>query len=91
MGDFVNRVWGTAKSAALDVGRGVADKVFVDGYTEAANTCVGLISQKIDRLMDQIRSGQDLSAKDQYLLSKLTDLRAETEDKLRAYLEAPEI
>lgn len=55
---------------------------FFDGYNTAANICVDVITKNIDELFSQINSGSFLSDQEQFLLSKLNDLKSETEEKL---------
>ena len=57
---------------------------FFDGYNTAANICVDVITKNIDELFSQINSGSFLSDQEQFLLSKLNDLKSETEEKLMA-------
>ena len=55
---------------------------FFDGYNTAANICVDVITKNIHELFSQINSGSFLSDQEQFLLSKLNDLKSETEEKL---------
>lgn len=89
MGEIVNYLWGAAKDAARRAGRDVGDKVFADGYNEAANICVDVLSRKIDGLLSQIKAGRDLSSKEQFLLSALTELKSETQAELYRLWDAP--
>jgi hypothetical protein len=80
LNNFVGDVLRTAAS-------GVVDRVFADGYNAAANISVDLLSQKIDGLHGQVRAGQSLSEKDQFLLSSLDAMRSELDAALRGYWE----
>ena len=51
-------------------------------FNTAANICVDVITKNIDELFSQINSGSFLSDQEQFLLSKLNDLKSETEEKL---------
>jgi hypothetical protein len=64
---------------------GVIDGAFVDGYDEAANICVGVLSKNIDDLLNRIKSGSYLSDQEQFLLSKLNELKSETQSELRDF------
>ena len=89
MGEIVNYLWGAAKDAARSAGRDVGDRVFADGYNDAANICVDVLSKKIDGLMSQIKAGRDLSSKEQFLLSALTELKSETQAELHRFWDDP--
>ncbi len=58
---------------------------FADGYEEAADICVSVLTKNIDGLLNQIKSGNYLSDQEQFLLSKLTQVKTETERALRDY------
>ncbi|MFF6777260.1 hypothetical protein ACFY8W_27415 [Streptomyces sp. NPDC012637] len=62
------------------------DKVYAEGFDAAANICVSILSDAIDGLMAKAKSG-DLSKQEQVVLSRLTELRAETEEVLRGFWE----
>jgi hypothetical protein len=49
---------------------------------KAANVCVGVLSETIDGLLKQIKSGSYLSDQEQFLLSKLNELKSQTENAL---------
>lgn len=80
--DFLRYVGGAVRKAANDH---VSER-FTDGFNEAANICVTMLSEKIDELMDRMKTGE-LSRPDQVLLSSLTVLKSETEQKLFRYWE----
>ncbi|MBB5871895.1 hypothetical protein F4553_005274 [Allocatelliglobosispora scoriae] len=61
------------------------DDVFADGFNEATSICVGILSKNIDDLLNQIKSGSYLSDQEQFLLSRLTEMKSETEKCLRDY------
>ncbi|MGO4349287.1 hypothetical protein AB4Z45_27735 [Paenibacillus sp. MCAF9] len=60
---------------------------FDEGYDEAANICLGVITKKIDELFSKINSDSDsyLSKEEQFMLSKLKELKSETEEQLRNF------
>lgn len=64
-----------------------ADSRFEEGFNAAAAICVDLLSTNIDDLMGKAKCGE-LSGPEQVLLSKLTDLKSETERSLYGYWEA---
>lgn len=57
------------------------DQVFSEGYNEAANLCVGLLSEKINGLLAKMPSG-GLSTDEQKVFAELTKLKTETERRL---------
>jgi hypothetical protein len=59
----------------------VRDDVFAEGYGEAAEICIGVLSERIYDVSGQLKDG--LSEKDQFLLSSLLDIRTEAEAALR--------
>ena len=58
------------------------DDAFEDGYNEAANICVGVLSEVIDGLLKKINLDSRLSDQEQFLLSKLHEIRSEMETML---------
>ena len=60
----------------------IIDDEFAKGYSEAGNICVGVLSNNIDGLLNRIKSGSYLSDQEQSLLSKLNELKSETESEL---------
>lgn len=80
---------GCCEGCGAKGGRDVGDKVFADGYNEAANICVDVLSRRIDGLMGQIKAGRDLSSKEQLLLSALTELKSETQAELYRFWDEP--
>lgn len=77
MGDLLGKV---RESASHRVG-----DAFADGYSEAANICIGVLSRKIDDLLNQIKSGRYLSDQEQFLLSSLDGVKSDTESTLRDF------
>ncbi|WP_433474748.1 hypothetical protein ACQPZP_39585 [Spirillospora sp. CA-142024] len=70
----------------LDVARKVANdrtgEIFTEGFEEAANICMDVLSKNIDALLDQIKLGGNLSKQEQFLLSNLIEIKSETEKRL---------
>lgn len=79
MKGFVGYLLGIVRESA----KRRTDDAFAEGYSEAANVCVGVLSEAIDGLLEQIKSGNFLSDQEQFLLSKLNELKSETENALR--------
>lgn len=73
------------KSRARATGNQRLDEEFAAGYDEAANICVGIVTNKINDLIATINSGQLLLEKEQLLLVSLNQLKSETEEALRAF------
>ena len=82
--DFMHDLLSTAREATIDA----AKDVFIDGFEDAANICLGVLSNNIDGLLKKIKSGSYLSNEEQFLLSRLTEIKSETEEYLRNYLNA---
>lgn len=61
------------------------DARFEEGFNEAANICVNLLSKKIDGLLSQVKQGSYLSENEQFLLAQLNNLRSEAEAGLRGF------
>jgi hypothetical protein len=79
--DFLRYVGGTVRKVALDR----VDDAFAEGFKEAANISVEVLSKKMDDLLSRIKAGNPLSDQEQYLLVGLHELKSETEQSLRAY------
>ncbi|AQY01866.1 hypothetical protein [Microbacterium foliorum] len=75
-GELLGSVRGMAK--------GHVDQAFSEGFDAAASLCVNLVAKTIADLMAKISSGVLLSNDEQILAGKLTDLKAEMEQQLRA-------
>jgi hypothetical protein len=82
MKKFIRDTFGEALN---DVGTKLMNDEFDNGYNAAANICVGTITKKIDELYSKINSGSFLSEQEQFLLSKLNELKSETEEELRNF------
>lgn len=67
------------------VGRNLVDGSYNSGYEEAASVCLGVLSKNIDDLMNKIKPGSYLSDQEQFLLSKLTELKSTTERDLQDF------
>lgn len=63
------------------------DDAFVDGYIQAANDCMQILSRSIDGLINQVQSGRYLSEHEQFLLASLTKIRSEVEAAFREFLD----
>ena len=76
---------------ALDGVRRVAnehsDASFTDGFNEAANICVEMLTKNIDELLNKIKFGNFLTEQEQFLLSRLTEMKSATEQSLFDYWE----
>lgn len=66
----------------VNVRRRLLEKFCEHGYNEAGDRCLGVLSRKIDDLQTQVKSGSSLSKQDQFLLTKLHELKAEIESEL---------
>ena len=72
-----------ATDAGSTEGDMMVSRQFSEGYDEAANICMGLLSKKIDDLLSQVKAGEYLSEQEQFLLSSLHEMRAEMDAALR--------
>ncbi|GAB2813850.1 hypothetical protein GCM10027073_52690 [Streptomyces chlorus] len=61
------------------------DDAYADGFNEAAHICVSALSESINELLAQIKSGSYLSNEEQFLLSRLSQLKTEMEFGLRNF------
>jgi hypothetical protein len=53
------------------------DAEYIDGFNEAANICLSVLSESIDGLLAKIESGDYLSNQEQFLLARLKGLETE--------------
>lgn len=67
------------------VGRHDAE-VFSEGFNDAANLCVDILSDRINELRRGMKSG-GIDVDQQRLFAELSDLKDEVERRLRAYPE----
>lgn len=81
MSEFVNDL---RRAMRTRRGHDIND-AYADGFHEAAIISVGVISRRINDLLDQVGSGNYLSSQEQFLLSGLNDLKSETERELREF------
>ncbi|MFD6435866.1 hypothetical protein [Streptomyces venezuelae] len=86
MGD---RVMTGLGKAVRDGVRTAWDKEYERGYNEAANLCVGVLTGASEGLLAKMTSGGELSAQEQILYARLTELKAEMEELLYASCEPP--
>ncbi|WP_326586200.1 hypothetical protein [Streptomyces sp. NBC_01294] len=61
----------------------VFDAEYNDGFNAAASICLEVLSDAIDGLVARMKSGDYLSDQEQALFSRLTELRAEMDERLR--------
>lgn len=59
-----------------------SDASFEKGFNEAANICVEMLTKNIEDLLNKIKSGTYLTDKEQFLLSRLTEIKSATEQSL---------
>lgn len=85
MKEFLRDIVDDALIDVREKGNRRLNDAFNDGYNVAADICVGIITKKIDELFSQINSGSFLSEREQFLLSKLKEIKSETEEELRDF------
>ncbi|WP_405088323.1 hypothetical protein [Microbispora sp. NBC_01389] len=71
------------RDIAIEAGRKLFDNEFDKGFDEATDICMSTLQKNIDDLMSKMKSGNLLSDQEQFLLSRLDELKSETEDRLR--------
>lgn len=76
---------GSAGNGARRVAKELVDDSFARGFDEAASISVGVLSKNIDDLLNKIKSGSYLTDQEQFLLSRLTEMKAATEKDLRDF------
>ncbi|WP_326773019.1 hypothetical protein [Streptomyces sp. NBC_01445] len=70
------------REEAKESGRAYYFSVYDRGFDEAAQTCLGVLSDAMDELLARMKSG-NLSEQEQVLYARLTELRAEMDERLR--------
>jgi len=90
MKDFLKDIMDDTKNGVRESGDKWMNEAFIDGYNEAADICVSIITKKIDELFSQINSGSFLSEQEQFMLSKLKELKSETEEELQVFWSSKE-
>lgn len=82
-------IWRRARSelagSLRDGARAALEQPFIDGYNQAAHIHTEILQKKIDDLHRRMREPGSLSEKEQFLLSHLIDLKAESERALHGY------
>ncbi|MCX5163792.1 hypothetical protein OOK39_31680 [Streptomyces sp. NBC_00264] len=71
-----------AKEGAEESARAAYFSVYDRGFNEAAQTCLGVLSDATEELLARMKSG-NLSKQEQALYARLTELTAEMDERLR--------
>ncbi|WSB84176.1 hypothetical protein OHA60_10580 [Streptomyces cellulosae] len=71
-----------AKEGVEESARGYYISVYDRGFNEAAQTCLGVLSDAKEELLARMKSG-NLSKQEQALYARLTELTAEMDERLR--------
>ena len=85
MSDFWNSVINDSITKVRGSVNERENEIFIDGYNQAANICVDIITKNIDELFNQINSNSFLSKQEQFTLLKLKELKSETEKELQDF------
>ncbi|MGK5496701.1 hypothetical protein [Streptomyces sp. URMC 125] len=72
-----------AKEGAEESARAYYSSVYERGFNEAAQTCLGVLSDATNELLARMKSG-NLSEQEQALYARLTELTAEMDERLRS-------
>ncbi len=80
--DIARDLLSDARTAALSGMRKAADDSFVDGFNEASHICVSILTTNIDDLLNKVKSGSNLTDREQFLLLSLTEMKSATERDL---------
>jgi hypothetical protein len=75
-------VGGAAKEGAVESARAYYSSVYDRGFNDAAQTCLGVLSDATEELLARMKSG-NLSKQEQALYVRLTELTAEMDERLR--------
>ncbi len=86
MGDLVKTALGDALKATVCT---ALDKNYVRGFNEASSACVEVLTGARNGLLAKMESGGKLSAQEQALYARLTELEAEMGERLNAAYEPP--
>ncbi|GAB1329920.1 hypothetical protein [Streptomyces sennicomposti] len=70
------------REGAEDSARAIYLSVYERGFDEAAQTCLGVLSNATEELLARMKSG-NLSKQEQALYARLTELTAEMDERLR--------
>ncbi|MFE4606914.1 hypothetical protein ACFRK5_00960 [Streptomyces niveus] len=65
----------------------VLGDTYTDGFNHSATICLDVLADAIDGLMVRMQSGDYLSDQEQALFSRLTELKAEMDKRLRNVFE----
>ncbi|MEV6548762.1 hypothetical protein AB0M57_08615 [Streptomyces sp. NPDC051597] len=71
-----------AKNGAVEGARANYFSVYDRGFNDAAQTCLGVLSDATQELLARMKSG-NLSKHEQALYARLTELTAEMDERLR--------
>lgn len=85
MSKFWKEVFEESKARVIDSEVQRMEGIFIDGYEQAAEISMKIITKKIEELHNQISSDSFLSEREQFLLLKLEELKSETEEELRDF------
>ena len=80
---FLDAATGVVGEAVGEAGGRVAGDWIQYGYDQASGLSIGLLGKRIDDLHEKIRSGGKLTQQEQYLLTILSDIKAEIERELQ--------
>lgn len=82
---MMNNVVRVLVDNAKDIGRRVFDAQRAEGFENATTICIGVLSKNIDDLMNKPKSGSYLNDEEQFLLSRLTEIKSAIEQDLLDY------
>ncbi|WP_327185093.1 hypothetical protein [Streptomyces sp. NBC_01334] len=71
-----------AKDGAVESARAYYFSVYDRGFNDAAQTCLGVLSDATQELLARMKSG-NLSKQEQALYARLTELTAQMDERLR--------
>lgn len=86
--DFAKDIGQEALTRVRGVARENTDQAFEDGFNEAANICVRLVTDAAAELTTKMGSAS-LSDREQAQLARLSSLKTEMEQALYGYWEQP--
>lgn len=80
--NFMHGLLSSAGNLSRQAGIEFVEEAYRKGFNEAGTICVSVLSRNIDNLLNKIKSGSYLTDEEQFLLSRLTEMKSATEQEL---------
>jgi hypothetical protein len=82
MGDFMSRFADAWRNAPPSPS---VRRAFSNGFDDAADICIGVVSGRTDAVLSQIKQGNMPASHGNLIVATLAELRSEMEAELRGY------